>query len=105
MQHNTLPTEKTCTPDKDKKLFFTLWLEQSRNSQLFLSKVKCLLQVFLMAAGLDLGEIHQIWAKRTQDGQEQLTTPPAGLEVLYTGCATNPGEKMMMRRSILSEEK
>lgn len=66
-------------------IVFTFWLKQSRNSKLLLSKVKCFLQVFQVAAGLGLGEVHQVRSKGAEDGQEHFTTLPAGLKVSHTG--------------------
>ncbi len=70
---------------------FTFRLEQSGNSELLLSEVKRPLQVFPVAVGLRLREVHQIRSKGAENGQKHLTTPPAGLKVPHTGWATDSG--------------
>ncbi|KAF3850140.1 hypothetical protein F7725_019859, partial [Dissostichus mawsoni] len=66
--------------------------------ELPLGQVESLLQVLLVAPGLNQREVSQLRSERAQDGQEDLSTSPARLKVLHTDRATDPRQRKKMEK-------
>lgn len=69
----------------------TLRFQDAGDVELPLRQEESLFQVLLVASGPGQGKIHKLWPERAQDGQEGLSTSPAGPKVPHTDGASNPG--------------
>lgn len=76
----------------------TLGVQQAGDVELPLGQVESLLQVLLVAPGLNQREVSQLRSERAQDGQEDLSTSPARLKVLHTDGATDPRQRKKMEK-------
>lgn len=57
-----------------------------------LGSAEGLLQVLPVSSGSGLGQVHQVRSQGIQDGQEDHTAPPTGLEVLHIQSTASPME-------------
>lgn len=67
----------------------TVRIQQPGDAELLLRDAEGLLQVLLVAPGPGSGQIDHVRPQGVQDGQEDHSAPPAGLEVLHIECAAS----------------